>query len=160
MGLRRNDPFLPQGCHFGTPCLIGDKGNCQKMKAVYLIRCDTCGLAIPNGHKEDIRQPGSVSTHHYIGMTVTTVHNRLLKHAEGHQKKLKGNTLFKHDLEIYGGETQTYTAKVIGTEQKLLDLIMREAIMIEGMNDEVKMNNKNEMGRGSLIRMTAVRGEG
>ena len=44
-------------------------------------------------------------------------------------------------------------------EVVLLNLMMKEAIMIEGQHHGTSMNGKNEKGRGKLVRIHAVRQE-
>ena len=65
--------------------------------------------------------------------------------------------MHRHDLIDHGGDVQSYTADCITTERRLLTLCMREALLIEGQDPRLSINNKMEQGRGSLVRMAAVR---
>ena len=45
---------------------------------------------------------------------------------------------------------------IVQKERSLLHLVMREAFMIEGQHAESSMNDKNEQGRGGIIRLQAA----
>ena len=51
--------------------------------------------------------------------------------------------------------------KIINTDREmiLLNLMMKEAVMIEKQHHGTSMNGKNEKGRGKLIRIQAVRND-
>ena len=159
LGLKLNDPFLTSGCQFGAEkCLISEKHKCNATRAVYTIKCKTCLKNKPAGVREDRKKPGGIVTCHYIGMTATTVHNRLLAHMDGHRSCDSSNALHRHDVLHHGGEVQEYIAEVIQIERNLLNLDMREAILIEGQDPSICMNDRMERGRGALIRLYAERG--
>ena len=127
------------------------------MGAVYVIRCTSCKMELDPGLKENPKVPGGIMSSHYIGMTATLIHSRLLSHRQSHKSKSSSSIMHRHDVCSHNGEVQQYTADCITTERKLLQLCMSEALLIEGQNPGLSINNKMEQGRGSLIRLTANR---
>ena len=81
-------------------------------------------------------------------------------HLSGQRTKSKSNPLHKHDVEGHQGEPQQYTARILASEQKQLPLNKLEALYIEKQIPDTTLNDKNEAGRGGIIRLRAVRGEG
>ena len=65
--------------------------------------------------------------------------------------------MHRHDMSEHNRDVQCYTADCITTDIKLLQLCMREALLIEGQYARLSINNKMEQGRGSLIRLAATR---
>ena len=53
--------------------------------------------------------------------------------------------------------TQTYTIRKIGSEKKIVQLACLEALEIERQPENLIMNEKNEQGRGGLVRISALR---
>ena len=96
-------------------------------------------------------------THNYVGMTRTSLHNRMLAHLKGQRMKSNSNPLHRHDLEVHQGTVQTYTSTVLATEAKIVRLHCNESLRIEKQNTELSMNKRNENGRGGVIRLTATR---
>ena len=66
---------------------------------------------------------------------------------------------FIHDKECHNGERQEYYSVTAHREILLLNLMMKEAILIEGQQAGTSMNGKQEKGRGKLIRIQAVRND-
>ena len=60
-------------------------------------------------------------------------------------------------ISLYGGNPQTYTTRILRRERTLLPLTVVEALYIEKQYPETSMNDKNEAGRGGLVRFTARR---
>ena len=131
--------------------------DCSLMGAVYVIRCNSCKAELDPMIKEQPTIPGGIKSQHYIGMTATSIHNRLISHIQGHKSKSKHSVMHRHDIDSHNGEIQTYSADCITTERQLLHLCMREALLIEGMDPILSINGKMEQGRGSLVRMAAMR---
>ena len=127
------------------------------MGAIYIIRCTTCKMELDPGVKENPTIPGGVLSSHYIGMTATSIHSRLLSHVQGHRTKSNKSVMHRHDMTEHNGDVQCYTADCITTERKLLQLCMRETLLIEGQCPRLSINSKMEQGRGSLIRLAATR---
>ena len=48
------------------------------MGAVYVIRCTKCKMEIDPEIKENPTVPGNIVSSHYIGMTATSIHSRML----------------------------------------------------------------------------------
>ena len=127
------------------------------MNTVYLIRCKSCHEKLDPDEKETPQKPRGIHSSHYIGLTTTSVHNRMIDHREGHRRRDPKNPLHKHDLDKHNGEIQQYVTSIIQSDRGLLHLVFREAILIEGQKAELRLNDKNERGRGELIRLTANR---
>ena len=53
--------------------------------------------------------------------------------------------------------TQTYTMRKIGSEKKIVRLACLEALEIERQPENLIMNEKNEQGRGGLVKISALR---
>ena len=83
----------------------------------------------------------------------------MIDHRKGHRRKDSGNPLFIHDKECHNGERQEYYSVTAHREILLLNLMMKEAILIEGQQAGTSMNGKQEKGRGKLIRIQAVRND-
>ena len=127
------------------------------MGAVYIIRCNSCKAELDQEVKENPTVPGGMYSQHYIRMTTTSIHNRLLSHVQGHRSRSSNSIMHRHDTVSHNGEIQSYSADCITTERKLLNLCMREALLIEGQDPRFSTNSKMEQGRGSLVRMAAMR---
>ena len=127
------------------------------MGAVYVIHCNKCKMDLDPGIKENTAILGGILSSHYIGMMATSIHNRLISHIQGHKNKSASSIMHRHDMSEHSGETQTYSADCITTERRLLQLCMREALLIEGQDPILSINGKMEQGRGSLVRLSAIR---
>ena len=114
-------------------------------------------MEIDPGIKENPTIPGGIVSNHYIGMTATSIHARMLSHLKSHQTKSSNSVMLRHDVSEHNGEVQSYTMDCITTERRLLQLCMSEALLIESQNPRLSINNKMEHGRGSLIRISASR---
>ena len=141
----------------GHPELIQDDQDCSTMGAIYCIMCLECKAELDPDVNEDPNKIGGIKSSHYLGMTNVSVHNRIRTHRVGHEREDNKNTLRKHDLEKHNGIRQEYKVVIVQKERSLLHLVMREALMIEGQSDEFSMNDKNEQGRGGIVRLHAAR---
>ena len=90
-------------------------------------------------------------------MTRTSVHNRVSSHLRDQRLKKESCPLYRHDMKYHNGDKQTYETKIVASEKKLLKLNCLEAIHIENHPDNLLMNEKNERGRGGVVRITATR---
>ena len=82
----------------------------------------------------------------YIGLTRTTLHNRMEAHLESQKYKYNHSPMWRYDRDAHRGTHQDYTCKIIGNERKIVCLYMREAIDIEKLEPGQKINVK-ERGR-------------
>ena len=103
------------------------------------------------------RESFSTMSNHYIGMTATSIHARMLSHIQSHRTKSSNHVMRRHDVLEHNGEVLEYTMDCVTTQRRLLQLCMREALLIEGQDPKLSINNKMEHGRGSLIRISAIR---
>ena len=102
-------------------------------------------------------KPSNIETHNYVGMTRTSLHNRMLSHLQGQRRKCISNPLYRHDTEVHEGNQQEYTATILATEAKIVRLSCNEGLRIEKQSEELSMNKRNENGRGGIVRLTATR---
>ena len=93
----------------------------------------------------------------YVGLTRTSVHSRMLAHKANHLSKHSSNPMHRHDLDKHNGNIQEYTCQIIGRERKLIRLYNREALEIENLNEKQRINERQEGGRGGMVRITASR---
>ena len=103
------------------------------------------------------RKLGGQTRPNYIGMTLTSAYNRMLGHLQGQRSKSTKNPLYRHDLDKHQGEPHTYTTRVILKEKNLLPLCLAEGLYIEKQRIGTTLNDRNEHGRGSIVRLTASR---
>ena len=129
------------------------------MGAVYEITCTTCTEPVQGGEEaqEVTRDPGGQPRYNYIGMTSTSVHCRMLGHLEGQKARSGSNPLHRHDTEVHNGEPQTYSTRIIRKERTLLPLSLTEALFIEKQSPGTSLNGRDEGGRGSIVRLRAIR---
>ena len=79
-------------------------------------------------------------------------------HLAGQRAKRDNNPLFRHDRDRHDSEPQEYTTRILGSEQRLLPLTVLEALYIEAQVPGTTMNDRNEYGRGNIVRIRASRG--
>ena len=127
------------------------------MGAIYVIRCITCKRELDPTVKETPALPGGIKSCHYLGMTATSCHNRMLSHIQSHNSKSNSSIMHRHDTDCHNGVAQQYQMDVVTTERRLLSLCMREALLIEGQDPKLSINDKMELGRGSIVRLAATR---
>ena len=90
-------------------------------------------------------------------MTRTSVHWRMLHHLKGQKAKKSDNPLNRHDVDVHNGEVQNYVTRVLTAERNLLPLVVTESLYIEKQFLGTSMNDRQENGRGGLVRLTAAR---
>ena len=157
--MRRNDPFHPGTCRFQDPeCIVEKSKDCAVTGAIYEITCDSCQDILETEEPRDSRQPGGQPGHNYVGMTRTSVHCRMKDHLKGQRSKASSNPLHRHDVEHHQGDPQKYSMRILGREQRILPLSVLEGLYIESQIKGTSMNEKNERGRGGLVRLVATRG--
>lgn len=130
------------------------------MGAIYEITCNACSETLDLSKAKETRKPGGQGRPNYIGLTRTSVHCRTQGHLRGQKAKTKSNPLHRHDIEGHGGHPQEYTARIMARERQQLPLNTLEALYIEKQCPGTSLNDKNEAGRGGIVRLRAVRGEG
>ena len=157
---RKTDPFRKEQCRYeDDQCIVESKKDCATMGAVYEITCDSCQDPINLQVEVDprSRDPGQQNRYNYIGMTRTSVHCRMNGHLKGQRSKLSSNPLWRHDDQVHEGVHQSYTTRILSKERNLLPLTIKEGLYIERQVPKTTLNDRNEFGRGSLIRLTAER---
>ena len=102
--------------------------------------------------KENPALPGGIRSSHYLGLTATSIHNRMLSHLQDHRSKNSKSVMHHHDVDCHQGVEQQYSIDVVTSERRLLLLCMREALLIEGQDPGLSINDRMEQGRGAIIR--------
>ena len=90
-------------------------------------------------------------------MTRSSVHARMIDHIKGQKAKQSKNPLYRHDRDVHDGNPQLYTTRVMNCQKNILPLTVMEALYIEKQVRGTSLNEKNELGHGALIRLTAER---
>ena len=93
----------------------------------------------------------------YIGMTRTSVHNRMLAHLKTQKQKNNACPLYRHDCDQHDGIRQRYTTEIVASERKIVKLNCLEGISIERQDNKLLLNDRNEKGRGGVVRISATR---
>ena len=60
-------------------------------------------------------------------------------------------------MDVHNSEVQTYRTRILTAERKLLPLVVIESLYIEKPFNGKSMNDREENGRGGLVRLTAAR---
>ena len=98
--VRRNDPFFNGSCRYGdSECMAKEGVDCGTSGCLYEATCNTCLQPVDLNSPQDreSREPGKQQRHNYIGMTMTSLHNRMTGHRRGQKYKQTSNPLFRHD---------------------------------------------------------------
>ena len=135
--------------------------DCGAMGNIYEITCVKCQESVTQEHGEQIsRQPGGQLGPNYIGMTMTSAHCRMDSHLKGQLAKTQSNPLHRHDRDHHNGQVQEYKMRILSRELRVLPLSIMEALYIESQSPGSTMNERNEYGRGNIVRLVASRGVG
>ena len=155
--LRKSDPFRTSQCRFRDPtCIVEKAKDCASMACIYEVTCATCQEPIDQDLKET-RDPGGQAKYNYIGMTMCSIHSRMKDHLKSQRSKSSHNPMWRHDREHHDGEPQQYQARILTRERSIFPLSLTEGLYIEGQYPGTSMNERNERGRGSLVRIRAER---
>ena len=148
-GLTTADPKRKDGCIFqDSGCIVDSGERCDKSGLVYKIQCITC--------KEEVAEESNES-HNYIGLTRTSVHARMKSHLYDQSRKKSKSPLYRHDVAHHNGVPQKYITNIVNSEKKIVRLYSLEALSIEKQDSKASMNERNEGGRGGVVRITATR---
>ena len=155
--LRKTDPFRTNQCRFrDRNCIVEGTKDCASMGCVYEVTCASCQEPIDQDLKET-RDPGGQAKLNYIGMTMCSIHSRMKDHLKSQRSKSSHNPMWRHDNEHHDGEPQQYKARILTRERSIFPLSLTEGLYIEGQYPGTSMNERNERGRGSLVRIRAER---
>ena len=157
--LRRSDPFKKFGCRYNDPtCIVEGDKDCAKTGVIYEITCVKCSHEEESISEKPVKRcPGARNSVNYVGMTRTSCHWRMQSHLNGQKAKSRSNPLYRHDIDKHNGETQVYKCRILNTEKNLLPLCILEDLYIEKQDPTQRLNERNESGRGGLVRMIASR---
>ena len=81
----------------------------------------------------------------------------MLAHLRDQKSRKESCPLFRHDRKHHQGEPQKYLTNIVASEKKIVKLSCLEAVQIEKHPEHSLMNEKNERGRGGVVRITATR---
>ena len=129
--------------------------QCDRTGVVYRITCIQCDMDVLTDETRNLSYDSE--THNYVGMTRCSLHNRMLAHLRGQNAKSNKSPLFRHDIKCHEGVPQEYRCNILATEAKIVRLNCNEALRIEKQNPLFTMNERNEGGRGGVVRLTATR---
>ena len=129
------------------------------MGCIYEICCKSCKDPVHQDQAlgKTTKDPGGQDRRNYIGMTNTSVHARMMSHLKDQKSRLQKSPMWRHDRDHHGGEHQEYETRILTREKTLLSLAITEGLYIEGQLPETSLNEKNEKGRGGIIRLTCER---
>ena len=88
---------------------------------------------------------------------MTSVHQRMKDHLKDQRSRVKKSPMYRHDTETHEGSPQTYTARILTRERTCFPLALTEGLYIEGQVSGTSLNERNEQGRGALVRIRAER---
>ena len=88
---------------------------------------------------------------------MSSVHARMKDHLRDQKLKLKKSPMFCHDSEAQQGVPQTYTTRILARECSCFPLALTEGLYIESQVYGTSLNERNEQGRGALVRIRAER---
>ena len=107
---------------------------------------------------DDTRNPSyDNEAHNYVGMMRCSLHSRMMAHLKGQGTMSTKSPLYRHDVKCYGGVAQNYNCTILATEAKIVCLNCNKALRIEQQNPQYTMNERNEGGRGGIVRLPATR---
>ena len=78
-------------------------------------------------------------------------------HLKDQRLKKESCPLNRHNVRHHNGERQKYETNIVASEKKILKLSCLEAVHIKKHPDRNLMNEKNERGRGGVVRITATK---
>ena len=90
-------------------------------------------------------------------MTRTSVHNRMLGHLRTQRQRKTTCPLFRHDRDKHYGVKQKYVTEIVASERKIVKLNCLEGITIAKQPEALSLNERNEKGRGGVVRISATR---
>ena len=103
------------------------------MGVIYNIHGNTCNDRIEDNDEK------------YVGMTRTSVHNRMLSHLRDQKGKKPSSPLHRHDMAKHDSQPQTYTT-IVAAEKKIVKLYCTEALHIERQDRTLSINAKRKVG--------------
>ena len=81
----------------------------------------------------------------------------MLGHLRSQRQKKQSCPLYRHDCDSHNGNPQKYTKEILASEIKIVRLNCLEGIKIERQPNHLLLNDRNEKGRGGLVRIMATR---
>ena len=90
-------------------------------------------------------------------MTRASLHSRMIDHLDGQRRRLSKNPLWRHDRDHHNGTPMTYVTTIEASERKIVRHHVNEALRIERQDPTFSMNERQENGRGGIVRITASR---
>ena len=110
-----------------------------------------------NVQSKETRDPRGQSRYNYVGITMSSIHAQMKDHLKDQRSKVQKNPMYGHDLDAHNGEPQEYRARILTREKSVFPLSLTEGLYIEGQVPGTYINERNESGRGSLVRLSCLR---
>ena len=153
--LHKSNPWANGLC--GRPnclvCMNGDgKQNCSEKNIVYEIICIKCGEKQPDpdaGIKEGVHTC-------YVGTSSRTMYQRGAEHLDGLVNKKESNALYKHVVDVHGGEYVDFKMVVVKRHFSAMSRLLHESVRINrsARNSSIRiLNSKAEFGFYNLPRL-------
>ena len=128
-------------CIFGDKeCIVSPSQKCDQNGVVYKLQYKACNTFIEEDDTltrigTDMKKPS------YLGLTRTTLHNRMTSHLRSRRNKNTLSPMWKHDRDAHRGIAQEYNCTIIGQVRKIV-------LDIEKLGLGQKINSREECGRG------------
>ena len=135
--VQRSNPFGQTKCETTTRCMVctGGRGQCKRENITYEIRCSECKCI-------------------YVGETSRTAHYRGRQHRDALDRKDPKSILWQHTKEKHNNQSPKpqYNMRVTSSQKTALERQITEAVKIERVPDEHRLNSREEWGHTRLIR--------
>ena len=78
-------------------------------------------------------------------------------HLKDRRSKIQKSPKYCHDMEAHNGEPQYYKTRILTREKSIFPLSLTEGFYIEGQVPGTSINERNDSGRGLLVRLSCLR---
>ena len=135
--LQKSDPFTRPGCNTEEDCMVckGGKGKCRREGVTYEIHCSECNSL-------------------YVGETSRTGRYRGRQHTIALEKRDPSSVLWRHTAEAHThcDPTPEYSMTITGCHKTALQRQISEAVKINNVPHELRLNTREEWGHTRLVR--------
>ena len=81
----------------------------------------------------------------------------MMSHLDGQRLRKSNNPLWRHDRDQHNGIPQNYVTTIEASERKIVKLHCNEALRIERQDPTLRLNERQEGGRGGNVPISASR---
>ena len=139
--LQRSDPFGQLKCDMTKSCMVckGGRGQCKRENITYEIRCSECKCI-------------------YVGETSRTGHYRGQQHTKALNKKDPKLVLWQHTTQKHNAQDPPpqYNMIITSSQKTALERQITEAVKINKVPDEYRLDTREEWGHTRLIRASLI----